>query len=209
MQTHTIAKVIYGYELNGAKKSVLKHFENKTPGFLEFLPNKAGEIPRVFGIELDHLSEMNCIDISSLNLSATPKVEEDFADLVAQLPKNHQEFFKTLPLRTFIIWTTSAPDTKTIIKELSEAVYEYAYTYEKWNRTGSREDTEDKSYNEAVYENIAAKYNMTNFLYTEDGKKAYAAAQDAFWKSRDEDREDYDEDYDMYDGLKDFLATLK
>lgn len=208
MSVHTIGKVIYGYEINYNKNSVFPDIDPNTPGFLEFSPNKYSNLPSAFGIVLDEIDEMSTVDLSNVKLIPSEEDKEKLSGMIESLNLEFKDFVKSLNIKTFILWTTNAPDKKTIIRELSEAAYMATYYDKLWNSAGSREYYDSKNYYESEVESLMDSYNLS-FQFGEEQYNAEYAAREAFEKSNDRTREDYDPDYEMEAGLKDLLKSLE
>ena len=210
MSVHTIGKVIYGYELevNDNTLSILTYIKNNPAGFLEFAPNKYSYEPRAFGILLDEIDEMSTVDLANVKLIPAEEDKEKLQLMIEALDPEFKNFIKSLNTRTFILWTTNAPDNKTIVRELSEAVYMATYYDELWNSAGSREYYDSKNYYESEVESLIDSYNLS-FKFGSEQCEAEYAAREAFRKSRDRTHEDYDPNYEMEDGLRDLLDSLE
>lgn len=220
MDTYTIAKVIYGCEfylnekadipesLQALSELLKDHFKNKTPGFLQFRSNNFGETSTAFGIVLDEFNENDSVVLSTKKLSASDEDKKSLDSLLEVLEPEVKDFFKSFAPKELLLWTTSEPETKEMIRQLCKAVYTYTYYYEAWNHTGSREDRESKAYNEAIVDSLTQEYYDKGYSFDIAVCNAEHIAIEDFWKSRDEDREDYDPRYDMQAGLAEFLRTL-
>lgn len=207
MKTYVIAQIVYGIEINNEimhKYSLEKYMVKKLPGFLKFNFEHT-QIP-VFGIVLDTVASTK--PVSHLQLKASDEVKGEYQDLIDSVNPELQHVLRSIKPQELFLWTTSSPDKKAILIELMVATYNYAYAYEAWNYTGSREDRETKAYNEALLNDLEAEHDMPNFVKTEQGQVAYHAACDAFFKHRTKTRDDYDPNYTQEDGLEKLLESL-
>lgn len=208
-----MGQIVYGYQLNKdipieIENLLISHFKNLTPGFLKFPSIKEDTKANAFGIVLDTFDKNDDVDITRLNFKASNQQKEDMENLLQVIEPQLQEYFKSQEAKEFILWTESKPDNNAIMRELSTALYHYAYLYEEWNDTGSPEAEEDQAYCEGVLDSLQRKYNISSFTYTLEGFRANAAGENAYKRATDNKHEQYDPNYTQEDGLRDLLRQL-